>query len=196
MSSNRFLDGSKRRYPVVATILHWIVAFGVLALVATGAYMVGLPKNTEQRAIFFNLHKSLGILTAGFIVALIAWRSSHRPPELPTAMPQWEKRLAALNHALFYLLLVVVSVSGYLTSSFSKYGPKLFGVELPHWGRDDPVLRGHFADGHRLTAWFFAALIAVHIAAAIKHLLVDRDGVFQRMLPGRESGAAGSIPER
>jgi cytochrome b561 len=185
MALETTVDGSSPRYPLTAVVLHWIVAAGVLALLATGAYMVEIPKNTEQRAVFFNLHKSLGILTAGFIAALIAWRIRRRAPELPPAMQRWERRAAALNHVLFYLLMVVVTVNGYLTSSFSKYGPKLFGIPMPHWGRDDAVLRGHLADGHRLVAWVFATLIALHTIAALKHLIVDRDRVFQRMLPVR-----------
>lgn len=165
-------------------ILHWIVAVGVFVLLATGAYMVGIPKNTDPRAFFFNLHKSLGILTAGFIVALIVWRSQRRAPELPASMPQWERQAAAVNHVLFYLFMIAVTVMGYLTSSFSKYGPKLFGIALPHWGWDDAELRGRLADWHRWSAWVFAALIALHALAALKHLVLDRDGVFQRMLPG------------
>jgi cytochrome b561 len=175
------------RYPTAAAILHWIVAVGTLTLVATGAFMVGLPRNTEQRALLFNLHKSLGILTAAFSVALIAWRLRNRPPALPAAMAQWEQRAAALNHVLFYLLMVIVAGTGYLTSSFSKFGPKLFGIPIPHWGWDDPVLRGHFADSHRVAAWTFAALIGLHVIAALKHLLLDRDGVFQRMVPAARS---------
>ena len=196
VSSDTTADASNPRYPVTIVILHWIVAAGVLALVATGLYMVDLPKNTGQRAVLFNLHKSLGILTAGFMVALIVWRSRRRPPEFPITMPRWERRGAAVNHALFYLLMVFVTVSGYLTSSFSKYGPKLFGVELPHWGWDDAVLRGHFADSHRLSAWIFAVLIALHAAAAVKHLVVDRDGVFQRMLPRLKSERTAPASDR
>jgi cytochrome b561 len=184
MTSKTAVDGSSQRYPLAAVILHWVVAGGVLVLLATGVYMVGLPKNTDQRAFFFNLHKSLGIVTAAFIGGLIVWRSRGQVPRLPATMPRWEKQAAAVSHVLFYLFLIAVTVVGYLTSSFSKYGPKLFGIELPHWGWDDAALRGHFADWHRRGAWLFATLIALHLLAALKHLAFDRDGVFQRMLPG------------
>jgi cytochrome b561 len=184
--SETAVEGSDRSYPLVAVILHWIVAGCVLVLLATGAYMVGLPKNTDQRAVFFNLHKSLGIVTAGFILGLIVWRSQGRVPGLPATMLRWERRAAALNHVLFYFLMIGVTAIGYLTSSFSRYGPKIFGLPLPYWGWDDAVLRGHFADWHRRGAWVFATLIAFHAFAAFKHLALDRDGVFQRMLPGRK----------
>lgn len=172
------------RYPRTAVVLHWIVALLIIALMASGWYMVGIPKNTPERAFFFNLHKSLGILTAVFIGALIGWRIRHEAPALPTTMPRWEKIAAVLNHRLFYVFMVLVTVAGYLTSSFSKYGPKLFGILLPHWGWEDVALRGNFAAVHRVAALAFAVLIAIHIAAALKHLLLDKDGVFQRMMPG------------
>ena len=178
---------ASRTYPRFAVMLHWIIAIGVLVLLATGAYMVGVPKNTAARGLYFNLHKSVGIFTGGFIILWIIWRSRHRAPELPATMPRWERTAAGWNHTLFYLLMVFVTAFGYLTSSFSAYGPKLFGIPLPHWGWDDPALRGRFADWHRLVAWIFAVSIVLHILAALKHLVFDRDGVFQRMLPERRS---------
>lgn len=176
--------GAAARYPRTAVLLHWTVALLILVLLATGWYMVDTPRNTPERAFWFNLHKSLGIVTAMGIVALIVWRVRHAAPALPATMPRWERVAAALNHYLFYAFMVAVTAAGYLTSSFSKYGPKLFGLPLPQWGWEDVALRESFADLHRVAAWVFAALIALHIAAALKHLLIDRDGVFQRMLPG------------
>jgi Cytochrome B561 len=174
---------SPARYERTAVVLHWIVALLIIALIATGWYMVGIPKKTPDRGLFFNLHKSLGIVTAIFIVMLIVWRIRHVAPPFLAAMPKWERMAANLNHRLFYGLMVLVTLTGYLTSSFSGFGPKVFGIALPHWGWEDAALRGNFAAVHRITALIFAVLIAIHIAAALKHLLVDKDGVFQRMLP-------------
>jgi len=173
---------SPTRYPRAVVVLHWILAPLIIALLVTGWYMVGIPTNTAERAFFFNLHKSLGIVTAIFIVALIVWRVRNEAPPLPSTMPRWEKLAAILNHGLFYVFMLVVTLSGYLTSSFSRFGPKFFGIPLPHWGWEDAVLRGHVAAVHRVTALTFAALIAIHIAAALKHLILDKDAVFQRML--------------
>lgn len=176
------------QYPRRVVVLHWIVALLILVLLASGWYMVGTAKNTPERAFFFNLHKSIGIVVVFAIAALIVWRLKSEAPPLPATMPGWEKTAAALNHRLFYVFMVLVPTAGYLTSSFSKYGPKLFGIPLPHWGWEDAVLRDNFATAHRVLALVFAMLIALHIAAALKHLLVDKDGVFQRMMPGRPKG--------
>ncbi len=180
------------RYPRRAVALHWIVALLIIALLASGWHMVGIPKNTPERAFFFNLHKSLGIIAALFIAALIVWRMRHEVPALPGSMAKWEKMAAVLNHRLFYVFMVLVTAAGYLTSSFSKYGPKLFGIPLPHWGWEDAALRGDFAMVHGMAALVFTVLIAVHIAAALKHLWLDKDGVFQRMMPNWRKPARDS----
>ena len=189
MTIDTIVMSARAHYPRTAVLLHWIVALFIIALIVTGWYMVGIPKNTPERAFFFNLHKSLGIVTASFIVALIVWRIRHDAPPLPSAMRGWEKRAAIVNHRLFYFLMVLMTLTGYLISSFSKYGPKLFGIPLPHWGWEDAALRSNFAAVHRVTALVFALLIAIHIAAALKHLIVDKDGVFQRMLLGERSNS-------
>jgi cytochrome b561 len=172
------------RYPLAVVVLHWTIALLVVVLLATGWYMVDIPTGTPARGFFYNLHKSLGIVAAIFIVVLIIYRLRHAAPDLPSSMPKWERSSAALNHGLFYIFMVLVTLAGYATSSFSKYGPKLFGMPLPHWGWDDAALRSQFAMGHRLSSLVFAVLIAIHIGAALKHLLVDKDRVFERMMPG------------
>lgn len=173
------------RYDTTTIVLHWAIAILVVTLLVTGWYMVGVPKLTPARGFWYNLHKSLGIVTAALIVILIVRRMFHRAPPLPATMPGWERRAAHLNHVAFYVLLVLSTAAGYLTSSFSRFGPKVFGIPLPHWGWDDVAQRTQYASAHRVITWVFAVLIVVHVAAALKHLVVDRDGVVARMLPGR-----------
>lgn len=180
-TASAYVAPTDERYPRVAVILHWLLAALILTLLASGWYMVDIPRNTPERAFFFNLHKSLGVVAGLGIAALIAWRLRDAAPPLPSGMPLWERKAAVLNHGLFYAFMVVVTAAGYLTSSFSRFGPKLFGIPLPGlW--EDAALREQLADVHRVTAWVFAALIAIHVGAALKHWLVDRDGVLQRML--------------
>lgn len=176
------------RHGGAIVVLHWLVAVSILALLAIGWYMVGVPVRTPARGFYYNLHKSLGIVAAALIAALLALRLAHRSAPLPASMPAWERRAASLGHGILYLFMLIAVVAGYLTSSFSRYGPKLFGIPLPHWGWDDVALRERFAGAHRVITYVLAALIVVHLAAALKHLLIDRDGVFQRMLPDRRRG--------
>lgn len=172
-----------QKYRSAAIWLHWIIAALVLFQIGLGLYMVDLPRGTDTRSFFFNLHKSMGVTIALFIIARILYRLRHSAPVLPAAMAQWEQLAARWSHRLLYLCMVVMPISGYVASSFSKYGVKFWGLALPNWGWEDKERREFFVEIHEITAFLFIALILLHLAAALKHLLIDKDGVFQRMLP-------------
>jgi cytochrome b561 len=168
-------------YGGTAVALHWILALLVLVLYGIGWYMVEIPKGTPPVAYYYNLHKSIGLVAAVPIVLLIGWRLAHAPAPLPGSLPSWQARAARANHLLFYICLVVLVVSGFIESNFTKFGIRFFGYPLPRLFGEDKALYWIFNRIHVYTSYVFAVLVAVHIAAALKHLLVNRDGVFQRM---------------
>ena len=172
---------SEQRYAASAVTLHWALVLLVFALYTIGWYMVGIPKGTPPVAYFYNLHKSLGLVTAVPIALMIAWRATHRPPPFPESLPTWQVRAAHIDHLLFYACLVVLVASGFIESNFTRFGIKFFGHPLPVLGWEDKTIYRLFNRIHIYTSYFFAALIAVHVTAALKHVVFDRDGVFERM---------------
>lgn len=185
------------RYDRVAMTLHWVIALGVLAQIALGWWMIDIPKQpVGVRVYWFNLHKSIGLTLAALIVLRVAWRVTHRPPALPDSVPRWQVRAARVSHGLLYVCMVVMPIAGYLGSTFSGYPIKYFGLTVPGWGWKDDTLKDFFSTVHYSTAWCFMVLIGLHIAAAIKHLMVDRDRVFARMLPGKRPGIEGELAAR
>jgi cytochrome b561 len=96
-------------------------------------------------------------------------------------MPVWQARLAHLNHALLYTVLFVMPVAGYLGSVFSGFPVKFFGMTLPAWGWQDASLKDFFSLVHYGTSWVLAGAVALHVGAALKHALLDRDGLLARM---------------
>lgn len=185
------------RYDRVAMTLHWVIALGVLAQIALGWWMIDIPKQpVGVRVYWFNLHKSIGLTLAALIVLRVAWRVTHRPPALPDSVPRWQVRAARVSHGLLYVCMVVMPIAGYLGSTFSGYPIKYFGLTVPGWGWKDDTLKDFFSTVHYSTARCFMVLIGLHIAAAIKHLMVDRDRVFARMLPGKRPGIEGELAAR
>lgn len=185
------------RYDRVAMTLHWVIALGVLAQIALGWWMIDIPKQpVGVRVYWFNLHKSIGLTLAALIVLRVAWRVTHRPPALPDSVPRWQVRAARVSHGLLYVCMVVMPIAGYLGSTFSGYPIKYFGLTVPGWGWKDDALKDFFSTVHYSTARCFMVLIGLHIAAAIKHLMVDRDRVFARMLPGKRPGIEGELAAR
>lgn len=172
------------RYTWQAMALHWLLAVLIVGMLVLGYLLEDIPRNTPARGFYVNLHKSFGVLILLLVLVRLAWRLTHKPPPLRAGMPRWQVIAAAWSHGLLYACILLQPLSGYLGSSFGKYGVKFFGLALPNWGWEDKALRGFFGDVHGTVALLLVGLLIVHVLAALKHLLVDRDQVFQRMLPG------------
>jgi cytochrome b561 len=172
------------RYTKVAVALHWILALGILLQIGLGLFLNEVPRGSPERSAWVNFHKSIGITLAALIVVRLAWRITHRPPPLPGTMRAWERIAARANHALLYVCMVGMPLTGYIASNFSKFGIKVFGLAmLPPWGTDDKRIYAVFNSAHKIFALVFVGLIVLHVAAALKHALFERDGLMRRMWP-------------
>jgi cytochrome b561 len=170
------------RYTRTAVVLHWLMAVLVFGLIGLGWSMVDLPQGPARGAAFA-LHKSLGLSAWVLLLLRIAWRVGHPPPPLPVAIPWWQRRLAAVVHLAFYAVLLVMPVSGYLSSSFSGYRTQWFGLPLPHWGWTDAPLNELFTEIHVMCSIALVVLVAVHLLGVLAHLLGGEQGMLRRMLP-------------
>jgi cytochrome b561 len=174
------------RYTSTAIALHWLVALLLLGQFAFGLMLDDIPRGTPERGYFVNLHKSSGLLIGLLIVLRVGWRLTHRAPPLPVAMPRWQRRAARFSHLALYLCMLMLPLSGYLASNFSKHGIKFFNVvRWAPWGPDDKMLYGIFNQLHHFSAALLAVLVALHLLAVAKHMLIDRDGLLLRMWPHR-----------
>ncbi|HTS53286.1 MAG TPA: cytochrome b [Burkholderiales bacterium] len=177
---------SARRYDKVAIALHWLVALGVFVMVGLGWYMVGIAKGTPPRAFFYNLHKSIGVTVAIIVLVRVVWRWNHQPPPLPPGTASWVVNASRLSHSLLYALLVLMPVAGFTASNFTKYGVTYFGLfKIGPLFAENKALYELFQGIHHAASEVLVIVIGIHIAGALKHLLIDRDGVFFRILPGR-----------
>ena len=180
------LDPRLAHYTRTAIALHWLIALAVIVQFCWGWWMQGVPKQPAgMRADAFNLHKSVGMTILMLMSVRLLWRWGHPPPAFP-AMPKWQAALAHVVHATLYAVLLLHPLSGYLGSVFSGYPVKLFGMTLPAWGHNDPALKNFFSASHFVTSWVLLAAVTLHVAGALKHALVDRDGLLARMGVGPE----------
>ena len=174
------------RYTRTAMLLHWLVAVLLLGQFAFGWYLETIPRGVPARGYFVNLHKSTGLLIGLMILLRLGWRLTHAPPPLPDSIPRWQQQAAAASHYLLYVLMLVMPLSGYIASNFSRFGVHFFNVvKFEPWGIDSKLVYGIFNQTHILSSWLLLALVTVHVLAALKHLLVDHDSEFSRMLPQR-----------
>jgi cytochrome b561 len=168
------------KYTPPAVVLHWLVALLIVGLLCLGWYMMAIEKQPGADW-YFNLHRSLGVLLAGLVVLRVLWRVSHRPAELPAGVPMWEKQLALAAHWLLYACMVVMPLTGYLGAAYNKSGVAFFGIALPFWAENSRNLSKLFFTVHAGLVWIIVAAVVLHALAGFKHLLVNKDQVFQRM---------------
>jgi cytochrome b561 len=173
-------------YSSMAVLLHWVIAVSIFFLFISSWWMMGLPLPSQElrfREFPFQLHKNIGI-TLVLLLGMLAYvRFRHRPAPISDAeMRPWMHKAAVVDHVLLYLLILVVCVSGYLSSSFTRWKTTLWWtVDLPHWGWEDEDLNMFFSDIHLWSAWALLAVIAVHVSGAVYHAFRN-DSVVRRML--------------
>ena len=173
------------RYTRTAIALHWAIALLVIGEFAWGWWMQQIPKQpVGPRVDAFNLHKSIGMAIFALMLVRIAWRLTHRPPPLPPTAA-WQAGLARFCHVALYVLLLVQPLSGYLGSEFSGYPVKAFGLTLPGWAGKNIAAKDFLSVVHLLSSWSIAVIVGLHVAGALKHALIARDGLLARMGLGR-----------
>lgn len=196
------MNQSLTRYTRTAVILHWLIALGIIFMFALGWFMSELPREGEKssaydlfnlgiytwqlaeevtpRTFYFNLHKSIGVTLLALIAFRVFWRLTHQPPALLDSLKEWERALAERAHKILYVLMVAMPVSGLIMALGSKYGVKWFGIKiLP--GFDNEALRDIFLSVHTWVGIAMALLILLHIAGALKHKFINKDGTMKRM---------------
>lgn len=177
------------RYSRTAIVLHWVLGLAILGLFGVGLYMTSLPFS-PARLKLYNWHKWAGITLLALSVVRLLWRATHRPPALPAnianAMPAWQHWAHHGTHYAMYALFFLVPLIGWAYSSAAGFPIVVFGVlPLPDFVPVDKALAELIKPFHELSAFALVGLAGLHIAAALKHQLVDKDGLIGRMLPGR-----------
>lgn len=173
-----------QRYTSTAIALHWLIALLVIGTFALGLVMTGIPGLTPAKLRYFSWHKWAGVTVLGLAALRLLWRLAHRPPGLPAATPAWQQSAAHALHGLLYVLIFAAPLSGYAFSLAAGVPVMYLGLfKLPVLFGADPALKPVLREVHYWLDMTLAACVALHVAAALKHHFVDRDGLMGRMLP-------------
>jgi cytochrome b561 len=171
------------RFSPLQRLLHWIMAICILAMLFIGVGMVSTVHPDYLSLV--SIHKPLGIVILVLGLIRLVVRLVRGAPPLPASMPEPMKLAAHLSHLAFYLLMIGLPLIGWGMLSAADYPVVVFGVRLPSFLPHSDALHSLLWNAHRALALCFFALIVVHLAAALLHALVRRDGVFEAMAPWR-----------
>lgn len=185
-------SATPERYHPVAIALHWLLALALIGLLVMGLVMTELPFS-PLRLKLYNWHKWIAVTVLALSLVRLVWRWVHRPPPLPArievAMPAWQRAAHRAVHRGLYGLFFAVPLLGWAYSSAAGFPVVWLGVlPLPDFVPVNPDLAEALKPWHQWSAYALAALIALHVAGAVKHAVVDRDGLLRRMVPRGSAG--------
>lgn len=177
------LQNTQSTYGSVSKLFHWGIFLLVVIMLVVGFIMEDLPDSMQSTV--YMMHKSTGLLILGLMVLRLLWRWMNKSPEFPNAMPQWQKIAAHVAHWLFYIILLAMPLVGWIMSTAAGRVPTFYGlITAPFPGIElNDQLAHQLANVHEMLAYVLLFLLALHIAAALKHHFIDKDNVLVRMMP-------------
>ncbi|HRL20269.1 MAG TPA: cytochrome b [Alcaligenes sp.] len=169
------------RYGVVARLLHWLMALGLIGMVVVGYVMKTLPLSPLKLQVY-SWHKWIGISLLILVMLRLLWRLLHRPPALPASMSPAMRGLAHAGHAALYVLMAAIPFTGWLMSSAKGFQTVWFGIlPLPDLVAKNKALGETLVQTHILLNYALITLVVLHVMAALKHHFIDGDGLLRRM---------------
>lgn len=168
-------------YSSVAIAFHWTIALLIVVNLILGLFHDAMPKGWQAMP----LHKAIGITVLILSIGRLAWRIGHRPPPLPASLPGWERTTAHAVHWIFYVLMIALPLTGWMMVSGATTLRPLtwFGLFPIPFLPVSKAAGGFGHEAHELMGFLFAALVVIHILAALRHHILLRDSTLVRMLP-------------
>lgn len=182
------MSPARTRFTPLQRGLHWLMAACILTMLFIGVGMVSTI--TPKYLTLVQVHKPLGAAILVLALIRLAVRLKDGAPALPADLPEPIKLSAHLSHYVLYALMIALPLLGWGMLSAAAYPVVLYGgVHLPPILPQGARLHALLWSAHHYLALLFFAVILLHLAAALFHALVRRDGVFQAM-------AGGAQPDR
>lgn len=179
------MKDTKQKLSPLSITLHWLVAIGMIGMIFYGQYIEDLPGGPDKWE-GIGLHKSIGMILLVLIVLRVLWRIANKLPQPLSDAPKWQENAAVAAHMLLLLGTLLMPISGLMMSIGGGHSVAVFGWEVIAGSEDKIKWLGGL--GHEIHEWsgkILLALIALHVLAALKHALLDRDGTLARMLGRR-----------
>ncbi len=172
-----------KQYSTVSKILHWLIAFAVLGMLCVGFFLDDIPE--QYQATAYMLHKSTGLTILMLMIIRFIWIHASGKPPLPATTKLWERVLTRIVQYSFYVLLIMMPLSGWIMSVAAGRIPVYFGLfKVPFPGiEENKSLAEFMVSSHVTIAWIIIAFIVLHVAGALKHHFINRDDVLRSMWP-------------
>jgi cytochrome b561 len=176
------------RYNLAQRLLHWLIAFLVLALLAVGSLLGTLGFDgvndlvgAEMTNQLYGYHKTFGIVLLLLMIARLVLRRFFRPPAYQPPLNGLERVASLSVHSLFYVALILMPILGWLATAAGGFPVQFFDLTLPGLIAEDKELSKTLFWYHGIVGWVILGMILLHVSAALYHWRIKRDGVMRRM---------------
>lgn len=170
------------KYSLAIRVIHWLMGVTILALIACGWFMSDLDDNHAYKWDFYKYHKTFGLVIFLLFFVRIVLRLKSEMPEYPKDFSKMIKFLSTSVHKILYFLMLAVPLTGILMSSLGGYGLIFFDYKLPNYFPLNKSLSGDINELHGMFSYILLALILLHIAGAVKHILIDKNNILKRII--------------
>ena len=178
------LRNTEIEYGALARTLHWLVAFGIVALILLGLQQSDMESGPERNEIRF-IHSSIALLVLALMTVRLVWRWLNPVPAHPEGLPGWQKPAATLVHWSIYIIVFVQLAAGAMTVATNGVGLPFFGLFSIPLPVEESREAHHFWEEIHEFAWKpLAALLFAHILASLYHHFVLKTDVLKRMTTG------------
>jgi len=168
-----------QRFPAFSRLLHWLMAVMIVAMLFIG---IGMMASLTDYHWLVSIHRPLGIAILILAAVRLTNRMLNPAPALPSDMPALLRVAAHGSHVLLYALMFAVPLVGWGMLSAERYPIVLYGaLNLPPILPQSDMLFAWLRTTHTVLAVLFFVTVLAHVAAAMMHALVFRDGVFESM---------------
>ena len=177
------MKSTRLRFSALSRLLHWSMAVLIITMLFVGVGMVSTVSRLHNTLLA--LHRPLGIALLALVIVRMAVRLVCGAPPLPADMPAWQRMAAHGSHLALYLLMLAMPLIGWSMLSAGGYPIVLAGgVHLPPIAPHSVALYAWLRAAHTWLAMALYATLLLHVAAALFHALIRRDGVFSSMARG------------
>ncbi|MCV6637045.1 cytochrome b [Candidatus Albibeggiatoa sp. nov. NOAA] len=174
------LANTKKSYGLIARLFHWSIAILILALIPVGWYMA-----EYEVYDIYPYHKAAGMLVLFLGILRLMWTLTNVHPDFPEQMSGMAKTAAYIGHSVLYVLILLMPISGYVSSSTGGYDISFFGLfDIPLLIAKNESLHEMAGEAHEIISFTALAIIIGHVIVAYKHHFIDKDNTIQKMTTG------------
>lgn len=166
-------------YGHIAKFFHWLMAILFIGMFVVAYIMINISKS-DFRYSLYDLHKATGMLLFGLFALRLCWRLFNPKPSLPN-MHHWQRIAAKCNIIVLYALMLLMPVSGFLTSTLGGHDISFYGIFIISPLAHNKSASAFFSDAHEILSYLLIAGFALHIIGSLYHHYILKDDTFRRM---------------